>query len=54
MKKSIKVTPWEVSGNVDYNKLIKEFGVRHLHELPEAFNKSHLFRRGIIFAHRDF
>lgn len=54
MKKEIKVTPWEVSGNIDYDKLIKKFGVRHLHGLPEVFNKNVLFRRNIIFAHRDF
>ncbi len=54
MKKEIKVTPWEVSGDIDYEKLIKKFGVRRLHELPEIFNKNVLFRRNIIFAHRDF
>ena len=27
MTKEIKVTPWEVSGKVDYNKLVKEFGI---------------------------
>ncbi|OIO42848.1 tryptophan--tRNA ligase [Candidatus Pacearchaeota archaeon CG_4_10_14_0_2_um_filter_05_32_18] len=47
------VTPWEVSGSIDYNKLIKEFGVSPLKELPEIFNKNILFRRKIIFAHRD-
>lgn len=54
MKKGIKVTPWEVSGDVDYSKLIREFGVRHLYKLPDIFNQNLLFRRGIIFAHRDF
>jgi len=48
-----QVTPWEVKGNVDYNKLIREFGVSPLKELPEVFNKSILFRRKIVFAHRD-
>ena len=28
----MKVTPWEVEGDVDYNKLIKEFGVSLLSE----------------------
>ena len=54
MKRDVKVTPWEVSGDVNYDKLIKEFGVRHLHQLPEVFNRNYLFRRGIVFAHRDF
>lgn len=49
-----KVTPWEVKGKVDYNKLIKEFGLQPLRFLPEIFQKNVLFRRGIIFAHRDF
>jgi tryptophanyl-tRNA synthetase len=48
-----KVTPWEVSGNVDYGKLIKEFGVSSLKELPSAFNEEILFRRKFVFAHRD-
>jgi tryptophanyl-tRNA synthetase len=48
------VTPWEVKGDIDYNKLIKEFGLKPLSKLPDEFNKFTLFRRGIIFAHRDF
>jgi len=24
-----KVTPWEVKGQIDYDKLIKEFGLKH-------------------------
>ncbi len=49
-----KVTPWEVKGKIDYEKLIKEFGLKPLSHLPEVFQKNVLFRRGIIFAHRDF
>ncbi|UZE93908.1 MAG: tryptophan--tRNA ligase [Candidatus Pacearchaeota archaeon] len=49
-----KVTPWEVSGKIDYDKLIKEFGLNPLRFLPKQFNKLPLFRRGIVFAHRDF
>lgn len=52
-EKESKVTPWEVSGDVDYEKLIKKFGVSHLKELPKVFNDNLLFRRKIIFAHRD-
>ena len=52
-KKECKVTPWEVSGSIDYNKLIKEFGVSPLGKLPEVFGENLLFRRKIIFAHRD-
>lgn len=48
-----KVTPWEVSGNVDYEKLVKEFGLSSLKDLPNVFNENVLFRRNIVFAHRD-
>src|SRR3989344_6936941 len=48
------VTPWEVKGKVDYDKLIREFGLKPLENLPPKFNESVLFRRGLIFAHRDF
>ena len=49
-----KVTPWEVKGKINYDKLIKEFGLKPLQHLPKQFQKQTLFRRGIIFAHRDF
>lgn len=52
-EKKSTVTPWEVSGDIDYEKLIKKFGVSHLSELPKIFNENVLFRRKIIFAHRD-
>jgi tryptophanyl-tRNA synthetase len=48
------ITPWEVSGEVDYKKLIKEFGIKSMPKLPEEFNANILFRRKIVFAHRDF
>ncbi len=48
------VTPWEVKGKVDYHKLMQEFGLQPLRFLPAAFQKNLLFRRGIVFAHRDF
>ncbi|MBU0957301.1 MAG: tryptophan--tRNA ligase [Nanoarchaeota archaeon] len=54
MKNEMKVTPWEVSGDIDYDKLSKEFGIKKLQNLPEVFKKNVLFRRGIVFAHRDF
>ena len=50
----MKVTPWEVKGEVDYGKLMKEFGIEDLPLLPEVFYKDILFRRGVVFAHRDF
>lgn len=47
------VTPWEVRGEIDYDRLISEFGISPLKELPPVFNENVLFRRKIIFAHRD-
>ncbi|PIN73601.1 tryptophan--tRNA ligase [Candidatus Woesearchaeota archaeon CG10_big_fil_rev_8_21_14_0_10_45_16] len=49
-----KVTPWEVQGTIDYGKLIKEFGLKAMADLPKQFQESVLFRRKIIYAHRDF
>ncbi|HLC90303.1 MAG TPA: tryptophan--tRNA ligase [Candidatus Nanoarchaeia archaeon] len=54
-----KVTPWEVKGNVDYDRLIKEFGVSKIDDaLLRRIKKHtgelhHFLRRGIFFAHRD-
>ena len=63
-----KVTPWDVEGAVvdgkqvaiDYNKLVTEFGTRHVDSaLLERFEKvtgrrpHPLLRRGSFFSHRD-
>ena len=50
----MKVTPWEVSGKVDYEKLIREFGLEPMPKLPKVFEDNVLFRRKVVFAHRDF
>jgi len=54
------VTPWEVKGNIDYDKLIHEFGVSKIdtHIIERMKNLTgkdthHMLRRGIFFAHRD-
>lgn len=56
-----EVTPWEVKGRVDYDKLIKIFGTNLLTEdLLERFKRLigrelHVFlRRKVFFSHRDF
>ena len=56
MKKEAVVTPWEVSGDIDYDKLVKEFGVTKIADsIYKKLDKSHpLLRRKIYFAHRDF
>ena len=48
------VTPWEVEGKIDYNKLMKEFGLQPFTNLPKKFLDSPLFRRQLVFAQRDF
>ena len=52
----MKVTPWEVKGDIDYDKLIKEFGVSLISEkIRKRLSDTHpLLRRGIYFSHRDF
>lgn len=52
-----KVTPWEVKGDVDYEKLTRDFGVSHindsmLRELQKQTGELHYFlKRKIFFAH---
>lgn len=48
------INPWEVKDDVNYGKLLNEFGIVELKSLPEVFEKNILFRRKTIFAHRDF
>ncbi|MFH0737752.1 MAG: tryptophan--tRNA ligase [Candidatus Micrarchaeota archaeon] len=56
-----KVTPWEVSGSVDYDKLIKRFGTSRIDaKLRERLIKAcggdephHMLRRDFFFSHRD-
>lgn len=54
-----QVTPWKVSGEVNYGKLIKEFGIEGISDKLWDRIKKHtkdlhfMLRRGIFFAHRD-
>ena len=50
------VTPWEVKGEVNYERLIKEFGTTSISEkIRKKLEKCHpLIRRGLYFSHRDF
>ena len=54
MKKEFTLTPWDVKGDINYDKMIKKFGLVPLTNLPDIFMKNLLFRRKKIFAHRDF
>jgi tryptophanyl-tRNA synthetase len=53
------VTPWEVKGKVDYQKLVKQFGTqiiteKLLSEIKKLTGELHLFlRRGFFFSHVD-
>ncbi len=53
------VTPWEVKGKVDYDRLIREFGTQPLTEellkkISDHTETLHLqLRRRIFFSHRD-
>ncbi|HID43785.1 MAG TPA: tryptophan--tRNA ligase, partial [Archaeoglobaceae archaeon] len=51
----MKITPWEVEGVIDYNRLVQEFGMKPFSELIDKLPEtSPLIRRGIIFGHRDY
>src|SRR3989338_1316953 len=56
MEKEFKVTPWEVSGKIDYDKLVREFGVSKIDsKISKRISKLHpLLRRGVYFSHSDF
>ena len=53
------VTPWRVSGKIDYDRLIKEFGTQPLTEdllkrIERHSGELHLqLRRRLFFSHRD-
>jgi len=53
------VTPWHVEGDIDYDKLIKQFGTQKisneiLTKLQKITDEDHfMLRRGIFFSHRD-
>lgn len=55
----MEVTPWKVSGDIDYKRLIKEFGVSKLDEkllkrIENIAGELHPFlRRKVFIAHRD-
>jgi tryptophanyl-tRNA synthetase len=55
MKKEFVVTPWDVSGEVDYTELIKLFGTTVISpSIIKKFSSLHpLLKRGAYFSHRD-
>lgn len=54
-----RVTPWEVSGVVDYDELVERFGTTRLEgatkdKLIQLAGEDHwMLRRGIFYSHRD-
>ncbi|MFH1623132.1 MAG: tryptophan--tRNA ligase [Candidatus Aenigmatarchaeota archaeon] len=58
--KDFVVTPWEVSGTVDYDKLVEQFGTQKitdpmLKRVERITGELHfMLRRKIFFSHRDF
>ena len=57
--KEMVVTPWEVSGDIDYDKLVEQFGVSPMtreieDKIAEHAGFKHLqLRRGVYLSHRD-
>lgn len=53
------VTPWEVKGKIDYDKLVRQFGTEFIDDELFARIRKHtgdlhfLLRRKIFFSHRD-
>ena len=56
---TFKVTPWEVEGSIDYEKLIRDFGTQRISEklrdeIKGLAGEEHLLlRRQVFFSHRD-
>src|SRR5205807_4866007 len=53
------VTPWDVKGQVDYDRLVTQFGTQRLTpDLLEQIRKTAgelhpMLRRGVFYSHRD-
>jgi tryptophanyl-tRNA synthetase len=58
-KDEMVVTPWEVSGEIDYDRLIEQFGVQRMTQeladrIAEHAGYMHVqLRRGVYLSHRD-
>ncbi|MEM2661259.1 MAG: tryptophan--tRNA ligase, partial [Nitrososphaeria archaeon] len=56
---SDNVTPWSVEGEVDYDKLVRQFGTRYIdEEILNYFKKftgeiNFFLKRNFFFCHRD-
>ncbi len=60
IEEEFTVTPWEVEGNIDYEKLIEKFGTSKINEelidrIKDMVGEVHfMIRRNIFYSHRDF
>ena len=56
MKKEANISPWEVSEEVNYDKLSKQFGTKEISKkvLKKLENTHPTLWRGNFFSHRDF
>ena len=59
MNNEFTVTPWEVTGEIDYDLLVEKFGTRKIDDALldriSKYGKLHpLLRRGVFYSHRDF
>lgn len=58
MAEDFKVTPWEVTGDIDYGLLQERFGTTSIDDVLlkrlESYGEIHpMLRRGIFYSHRD-
>ncbi|MDD3398937.1 MAG: tryptophan--tRNA ligase [Candidatus Methanomethylophilaceae archaeon] len=59
MVPDFKVTPWEVTGDIDYDVLVERFGTTRIDDALldrlSSYGDVHpLLKRGIFYSHRDF
>ncbi len=52
--KNFVLNPWEAKGKIDYETLMKKFGISPMPSLPKVFDENLLFRRKTVFAQREF
>ncbi len=58
-KERFTVTPWDVTGAIDYDRLVAQFGVEKINATVLKRIQKHtkevhfMLRRGVFFAHRD-
>jgi len=58
MNGEFKVTPWEVSGEIDYDLLVEKFGTKRIDQdlldrLAKYGELHPLLKRGVVYSHRD-